>query len=64
MRKKLCKKKCILDFGGKPKGQIPLGKPRKSRSTSKDNIKMDLQEIGWDKVEWIWFMIGASSGLL
>jgi hypothetical protein len=31
---------CIHDFGEKPEGKIPLGKPRLSWE---DNIKMDLQ---------------------
>jgi hypothetical protein len=29
---------------GKPEGSRPLGKPRRRL---KDNIKMDLQEVGW-----------------
>jgi hypothetical protein len=32
-----------------------------------DNIKMDLNEIGWDGMVWtasIWFGIGTSGGLL
>jgi len=29
---------------GKPEGKRPLGKPRRRRE---DNIKMDLQELGW-----------------
>jgi hypothetical protein len=29
---------------GKPEGRRPLGRPR---SRWKDNIKMDLREVGW-----------------
>jgi hypothetical protein len=29
---------------GKPKGKRPLGRPWRRRE---DNIKMDLQEVGW-----------------
>jgi hypothetical protein len=34
---------------GKPEGKRPLGRPRRRW---KDNIKMDLKEIGWDGVDW------------
>ena len=35
---------------GKPEGKRPLGKPR---HTWKDNIEMDLQEVGCGGMEWI-----------
>ena len=35
---------------GKPKGKIPLGRPRRRWE---DNIKMDLREVGCDPREWI-----------
>jgi len=35
---------------GKPEGERPLGRPRRRR---KDNIKMDLQEVGCGDMEWI-----------
>jgi hypothetical protein len=35
---------------GKPEGKKPLGRPRRR---CVDNIKMDLEEIGWDGVDWI-----------
>ncbi|KAJ4436784.1 hypothetical protein ANN_16916 [Periplaneta americana] len=35
---------------GRPKGKIPLGRPRRRW---KDNIKMDLREVGYDDREWI-----------
>jgi hypothetical protein len=35
---------------GKSKGKRPL---RRLRHRWKDNIKMDLREIGWDSRDWI-----------
>jgi hypothetical protein len=35
---------------GRPEGRRPLGRPRRRW---KDNIKMDLQEVGWGDVDWI-----------
>jgi hypothetical protein len=35
---------------GKPKGKRPLGRPRRRWE---DNIKMDLQEVGWGRVDWM-----------
>jgi len=35
---------------GKPEGKRPLGRPRR---TWDDNIKMDLQEVGWRSMNWI-----------
>jgi len=35
---------------GKPEGKRPLGRPR---HRGKDNIKMDLQEVGCGSMEWI-----------
>jgi hypothetical protein len=35
---------------GKQEGKRPLGRPRRRRV---DNIKMDLEEIGWSGVDWI-----------
>jgi hypothetical protein len=37
-------------FVGKPEGKRPLGRPRRRRE---DNIKMDLQEVGYGGVDWI-----------
>jgi len=46
---------------GKTKGKRPFGRPRRIR---KDNIKMDLQEVGWG-LEWIdWLRIGTGGGHL
>jgi hypothetical protein len=47
---------------GKPEGRRPLGKPR---CRWEDNVKMDLQEVGWGA--WtglIWLRIGTGGGLL
>jgi hypothetical protein len=38
----------VLD--GRPKGKRPLGKPRRRW---KDNIRMDVREIGVDGANWI-----------
>jgi hypothetical protein len=34
----------------KPEGKRPLGRPR---GRCEDNIKMDLQEVGWWGMDWI-----------
>ena len=35
---------------GKPEGRRPLGRPRRRWV---DNIRMDLQEVGWGYRDWI-----------
>jgi hypothetical protein len=35
---------------GRPEGRRPIGRPRRRWE---DNIKMDLQEVGWDGLDWI-----------
>ena len=35
---------------GKPEGKIPLGRPRRRWE---DNIKMDLQEVGGGRGDWM-----------
>ena len=35
---------------GKPEEKRPLGRPRRRRE---DNIKMDLQEVGCEGLDWI-----------
>jgi len=35
---------------GKPEGKIP---PRRPRHRWEDNIKMDLQEVGYGSMDWI-----------
>jgi hypothetical protein len=47
---------------GRPEERRPLGKPRRRWE---DNIKMDLQEVGWGA--WtglIWLRIGTGGKLL
>jgi hypothetical protein len=34
----------------KPEGKRPLGRPRRRW---KDNIRMDLREIGWGGMDWV-----------
>jgi hypothetical protein len=48
---------------GRPEGRRPLGR---SMRRGEDNIKMDLQEVGWGGA-WtglIWLRIGTGGGLL
>ena len=35
---------------GKPEGKRPLGRPRRRWE---NNIKIDLQEVGWGAMDWI-----------
>jgi hypothetical protein len=47
---------------GRPEGRRPLGRPRRREE---DNIKMDLQEVGWGA--WtglIWLRMGTGGWLL
>jgi hypothetical protein len=46
---------------GRPEGRRPLGRPRRRWE---DNIKMDLQEVGWAWTGLIWLRIGTGGGLL
>jgi hypothetical protein len=47
---------------GKPHGKRQLGRPRGSWQ---DNIKVDLQEVGWwARTELIWFWKGTVGRLL
>ena len=51
------------DMVGKPEGKRPLGRPRRRWE---DNIKMDLQEVGFVGV-WTgssWLRIGTGGGML
>jgi hypothetical protein len=49
-------------LAGRPEGRRPLGRPRRRWE---DNIKMDLQEVGWGAwTGFIWRRIGTSGGLL
>jgi len=40
----------IQDFGTKPEGKGPLGRPRRRWQ---DNGKMDVQEVGCGGMDWI-----------
>jgi hypothetical protein len=42
------KARCIQDLVGRPQGRRPLGRPSRRWD---DNIKMDLQEVGWG-MDW------------
>ena len=47
---------------GRPEGKRPLGRPERRKE---DNIKMDLQQIGWETWNgFIWLRIGTGGGLL
>jgi hypothetical protein len=46
---------------GKPEGKRPLGRPTRRWM---DNIKMDIEEIGWDGCGFVWPRIGTSEVLL
>ena len=35
---------------GRPDGERPLGRPMLDR----DNIKMNLQEVEWENIDWIY----------
>jgi hypothetical protein len=35
---------------GRPEGKRPIGRPRRRWE---DNIKMDLQDVGWGGMDWI-----------
>jgi hypothetical protein len=46
---------------GRPEGRLPLGRPR---HRWKDNIKMNLQEVGCAWTGLSWLRIGIGGGLL
>ena len=43
--------RCVQEFCGKPGGKRLLGRPRRIRE---DNIKKDLQQVGWVGMNWIY----------
>jgi hypothetical protein len=52
-------------FCGVPEGNKPLG----NRHTWENNIKLDLQETGWEDISWInlaqdWLRIGTGGEFL
>jgi hypothetical protein len=44
------KEMCCNVLVGKPRGKRLLGRPMRRWQ---DNIKMDLQEVGWEDMDWI-----------
>jgi hypothetical protein len=40
----------VLGLAGRPDGKRSLSRPRHRRD---DNIKMDVQKVGWDVTDWI-----------
>jgi len=46
------KERCIQDFGWVPEGRRPLMRPRHRLGELK--IKMDLQELGYGGMDWIY----------
>jgi hypothetical protein len=46
---------------GKPEGKKSFGRPK---SRWKDNIKMDLEKVGWAWAGLIWLRIGTGGRLL
>jgi hypothetical protein len=46
---------------GKPERRRPLGRPRHKWL---DNIRMDLEEVGWGDVDWIGLAQDGNSGEL
>jgi len=57
------RKSAYMVLAGKPERKTLLGRPKRKWE---DNIKMDLQEVGWGEVwtELICVIIGRSGGLL
>jgi hypothetical protein len=45
-----CEKRCIQGFGGQPDGNRQFGR---HKPKWEDNIKMDLEELGWKGVDCI-----------
>jgi hypothetical protein len=44
------KKSAYRILVGRPEGRRPLGRPKRRWE---DNIKIDLQEVGWAAMDWI-----------
>jgi hypothetical protein len=55
-----CNRNAYKNLVGRPEGKIPVGR---TRHRWKDNIRMDLREIGCEVVDWI-HMTQDSGGLL
>jgi hypothetical protein len=50
------KRKAYSLLVGKPEGKRPQGKPRRRWV---ENIRMDVGEVGWVDVDWVWLRIGT-----
>ena len=48
----------VVSLVGKPEGKRPLGRPRRKWD---DNIKMDLEEVGFGVMGWIELAQGRDS---
>ena len=46
--------RCIECPVGKPEGRKQLGRSRRKRDNNKNNDKMDLQEVKWEALNWIY----------
>jgi hypothetical protein len=46
----MCWRDAYMVLGEKPEGRRPLGRPR---HRWEDNIKMELQDVGWGGMDWI-----------
>jgi hypothetical protein len=55
------KKKAYRLLVGNIERKRPVGRPRRRWV---DNIRMDLQEVGWGDVDWIGLRIGTGEELL
>ena len=53
--------RCIQGLGGRLEKKKPLGRPR---HRWEDNIKMDLQEVGWGGIGLNWLRVGTGGGHL
>jgi hypothetical protein len=42
--------RCVQGLVGTPEGKKPLGRPKRRRE---DNIRMDLQAVGYGAMDWI-----------
>jgi hypothetical protein len=47
------KRNACMILVGKPRGKRPLGRPRRRWG---DNFEMDLREIGWGGMDWIYLV--------
>jgi hypothetical protein len=50
---------CIQNFSRKSDGKRPLGRHRRRREYI---IRMDIEEIGWESVDWMHILRRETSG--